>query len=172
VWEPLTVMSVCLRLTGLDATAALARAVSEVLSPGCVVLLVGDLGAGKTTFTKALAAALDVDEEITSPTFTIMQPYRARFVFGDATLLHLDAYRLGGPEALDDLGLDELLDGSVAVIEWGDLVASAFPDALTLTLTATDHDDTRTAVLTGSAAWTSALGRIAELVRAKGLQPC
>jgi tRNA threonylcarbamoyladenosine biosynthesis protein TsaE len=166
-------MSVCLRLTGLDATAALARAVSEELTPGCVLLLVGDLGAGKTTFTKALAAALDVDEEVTSPTFTIMQPYRARFVFGDATLLHLDAYRLGGPEALDDLGLDELLDGSVAVIEWGDLVASAFPDALTITLTATDeNDDERTALLAGPSCWESRLARVADGVDRLGIRPC
>ncbi len=166
-------MSVCLRLTGLDATAALARAVSEVLSPGCVLLLVGDLGAGKTTFTKALAAALDVDEEVTSPTFTIMQPYRARFVFGDGTLLHLDAYRLGGPEALDDLGLDEMLEGSVAVIEWGDLVARAFPDALTITLRAShDNDDERTALLAGPPCWASSLARVADATTRQGLLSC
>lgn len=162
-------MSVRLQITSLNSTAALARAVTAELRPGSVVLLIGDLGAGKTTFTKALAEAAGVNEEVTSPTFTIMRPYDAQFSFGSASLLHLDAYRLGGPEPLDDLGIFELLDdGAVAVIEWGDLVASAFPDALAIEFLVFD-DDTRTATMTGDA---QCMNRIAASSALEGLVLC
>lgn len=107
-------------------TGLVAAAVSGLLRPGDVVLLIGDLGAGKTAFTKLLAAALGIVEPVTSPTFTIMTEHR----YGDQTLLHLDAYRLDGPDALEDIGLFELLDdGAIAVIEWGDIVGAALGDA-------------------------------------------
>ena len=106
----------------LADTARLATTVAGLVRAGDVVLLIGDLGAGKTAFTKFLAAALGVVEPVTSPTFTIMTEHRA----GDQLLLHLDAYRLDGPDALEDLGLFELLDdGAIAVIEWGDIVEAA-----------------------------------------------
>ena len=106
----------------LEDTARLANAVAGLLRSGDVVLLIGDLGAGKTAFTKFLAVALGVVEPVTSPTFTIMTEHRA----GDRLLLHLDAYRLDGPDALEDLGVFELLDdGAIAVIEWGDVVQAA-----------------------------------------------
>ena len=162
-------MSVRLQITSLNATAALARAVTAELRPGSVVLLSGELGAGKTTFTKALAEAVGVEEEVTSPTFTIMRPYEAQFSFGPASLLHLDAYRLGGPEPFDDLGLFELLDsGAVAVIEWGDLVAVAFPEALMIEFTLLE-DDTRTAALTGDV---ECVNRIAADLHTRGLLSC
>ena len=110
----------------LDDTARLARAVAGLLRAGDVVLLIGDLGAGKTAFTKFLAAALGVVEPVTSPTFTIMTEHRAGDQQQQLLLLHLDAYRLDGPDALEDLGLFELLDdGAIAVIEWGDVVQAA-----------------------------------------------
>ena len=106
----------------LADTARLATTVAGLVRAGDVVLLIGDLGAGKTAFTKFLAAALGVVEPVTSPTFTIMTEHRT----GDQVLLHLDAYRLDGPDALEDLGLFELLDdGAIAVIEWGDIVEAA-----------------------------------------------
>jgi tRNA threonylcarbamoyladenosine biosynthesis protein TsaE len=134
----------------LADTALFADELARVLLPADVVLLIGDLGAGKTAFTKALARSLAVEEPITSPTFTIMRTYDGRFpggsraldlsagsvaVDGDSrgaavVLAHLDAYRLDHADAIEDLGLFELLDrGAVAVIEWGDLVAEAFDTA-------------------------------------------
>ena len=112
-----------------DETGAFARRVAMALRAGDVVLLIGDLGAGKTTFTKALAQGLGVDEPVTSPTFTLVRTYATAT---DLVLVHIDAYRLDGPDGLDDLALPELLeDGGCAVIEWGDLVAGALgPDHL------------------------------------------
>jgi tRNA threonylcarbamoyladenosine biosynthesis protein TsaE len=112
----------------LADTALIADELARVLLPGDVVLLIGDLGAGKTAFTKALARSLAIDEPITSPTFTIMRTYDGLLSSGLPSLLaHLDAYRLEHADAIEDLGLFELLDrGAVAVIEWGDLVAEAF----------------------------------------------
>lgn len=114
----------------LSDTALIANGLANVLLPGDVVLLIGDLGAGKTAFTKALARSLHIDEPITSPTFTIMRTYEGVLPLGaeeSVTLAHLDAYRLEHADAIEDLGLFELLDhGAVAVIEWGDFVAEAF----------------------------------------------
>ena len=117
----------CTTLTAdLRTTVTLAGRVASSLRPGDVVLLIGDLGAGKTTFAKALAKALGVSEPVTSPTFTLMRHYPLP---GGPTLLHLDAYRLDGPAGLDELGLSELLDdGAIAVIEWGDIVAAGIGD--------------------------------------------
>ena len=113
-------------------TAAVAEHVAVVVEPGDVVLLVGDLGAGKTTFTRALAVALGVDEPVTSPTFTLVRTYE-----GDRmNLVHVDAYRLSGPQDADDLALDELSPGAVTVVEWGDIIAPMFgPDVLRIELT-------------------------------------
>ncbi len=115
----------------LADTALFADELARVLLPGDVVLLIGDLGAGKTAFTKALARALAIEEPITSPTFTIMRTYDCQLPGGSPVVLaHLDAYRLDHADAIEDLGLFELLDrGAVAVIEWGDLVAEAFDTA-------------------------------------------
>jgi tRNA threonylcarbamoyladenosine biosynthesis protein TsaE len=115
------------RSASLFETVTLARELVRHVRRGDVVLLIGDLGAGKTAFAKGFGAALGAAEEITSPTFTIMRDYPVTLPDGPARFLHLDAYRLEGPGAVDDIGLFELLDeGGFALIEWGDLVAAAF----------------------------------------------
>jgi tRNA threonylcarbamoyladenosine biosynthesis protein TsaE len=120
-------MSICLRATSIDATRELAVAVAVNLRKHDVVLLDGELGAGKTAFTQFLAGALGVDEPVTSPTFAIMNQYTCSL----GTLAHLDAYRLGNSDGIDQLGLFELLDdGAVAIIEWGSLIADAFDEFL------------------------------------------
>lgn len=111
------------RTTSADETKELAAALAELARPGDLLLLVGDLGAGKTAFTQGFGAALGIDELITSPTFTLVNTYEGRL-----ELNHLDVYRLGDLAEFEDLGMGEMLDdGGVTVIEWGDAVAPALP---------------------------------------------
>jgi tRNA threonylcarbamoyladenosine biosynthesis protein TsaE len=95
---------------------ALGRRLAELLRPGDLVVLGGDLGAGKTTLTQGLGAGLGVRGEVTSPTFVLARVHR-----GDPgpDLVHVDAYRLGSLAEVDDLDLDASLEGSVTVVEWG-----------------------------------------------------
>lgn len=105
-------------------TVALGRDLGRRLAAGHVVLLEGPLGAGKTAFVRGLAMGLGCDpDDVSSPTFTIVQEYR-----GDATLQHVDLYRLS-PVEVDDLALDDLLEGAVMAVEWPDRWASAPLDA-------------------------------------------
>jgi tRNA threonylcarbamoyladenosine biosynthesis protein TsaE len=106
-------------------TARLGQAVGDVLVPGLVVGLNGTLGCGKTRLTQAIGAGLGIpDGEVVSPTFTICVPHEGRLPF-----LHLDAYRIGQPEEVDELGLDELAeDGVVLIIEWAELIKNLLPE--------------------------------------------
>lgn len=128
------------RTDGVDATRALAGALAELLEPGDVLLLAGELGAGKTAFTQGLGAGLGIDEQITSPTFTLARHYEGRIA-----LHHVDVYRLERFSEMQDIGVAELLDtGGVLVIEWGDAIATAMPaDYLEIHLTYGDGDDDR-----------------------------
>jgi tRNA threonylcarbamoyladenosine biosynthesis protein TsaE len=111
-----------LRTDSPDQTRAVASALADVLVPGDLVLLVGELGAGKTAFVQGLARGLGVEEPVTSPTFTIVQEYAGRL-----PLTHVDVYRLDRVQDLLDLGLEEAGDRGVTVVEWGDLVEQAVP---------------------------------------------
>lgn len=109
---------------GPDDTAAIAAAIAELSVAGDVFVLGGDLGAGKTAFTKAFGAALGVTENITSPTFTLAQEYDT----GRLVVHHLDVYRLEQLDEVIDLALPELFEsGGVVVIEWGDTISPALP---------------------------------------------
>jgi len=104
-------------------TRDLAAALAELARPSDLLVLVGDLGAGKTAFTQGFGRGLGIDEQITSPTFALVRSYTGRL-----DLYHLDVYRLEQVSEALDLGLSELLDdGSVTVIEWGDTIAPALP---------------------------------------------
>ena len=107
-------------------TEAVASKFAETLRNGDVVLLSGNLGAGKTAFVRGMAAGLGIDPtEVSSPTFTLIQEYGG----GRLPLHHVDLYRLTAAE-LEDLGLDELtLDAGVTAIEWPDRLSRAFPGA-------------------------------------------
>lgn len=126
--------------TGADATRSLAAAVAEQATAGDLILLAGELGAGKTAFVQGFGAALGVDQLITSPTFTLAHQYQGRLV-----LHHLDVYRLQRISEIDDIGVSELLDDNgVVLIEWGDAVAPALPnDYLEVTLRYGEGDDDR-----------------------------
>lgn len=123
-----------------DATAALASAVAGLLRGGDLVVLCGDLGAGKTVFSKAVGAALGVTDAMTSPTFTLVRSYEGR-----VRVHHLDVYRLDEPDEVTDLGLAELLDdAAVTLIEWGDRLRGLLPaDSLEVRLDLGEGDDER-----------------------------
>ncbi len=94
------------------------------VKPGTVIALTGDLGAGKTTLTKAIAKGLGVTETVTSPTFTVVKEYRS----GRLPLYHFDVYRIGDPEEMYELGYEEYFYGDgVCVVEWADLVEELLP---------------------------------------------
>jgi tRNA threonylcarbamoyladenosine biosynthesis protein TsaE len=106
-----------------EATQSLAAALGGVLEAGDLVLLVGELGAGKTAFVQGLARGLGIDEPVTSPTFTIVHEHVGRF-----RLAHVDVYRLERVQDLYDLGFDELVDDDrVTVVEWGDRIEHLVP---------------------------------------------
>ena len=102
-----------------EETIAFGRTLVELLSPPKLVLLRGDLGAGKTTLVKGIAAAFDAasEEDVTSPTFTLIHEYRGP----RANLFHIDLYRIDTPRELDTLALDDLRsENSILLIEWGE----------------------------------------------------
>jgi tRNA threonylcarbamoyladenosine biosynthesis protein TsaE len=110
--------------TSPEDTRELAAAVAGLARGGDLVLLAGELGAGKTCFTQGFGRALGVDEQITSPTFTLLRPYEGTAL----RLLHADVYRLEHLQEFLDLGIVEQVDGdAVAVIEWGDMAEPALP---------------------------------------------
>jgi len=100
-----------------DDMLALGRRLAAVLRPGDLVVLSGDLGAGKTTLVQGIGAGLGVRGPITSPTFVIARVHPS--LTGGPALVHADAYRLGSPAEVDDLDLDASLETSVTVVEWG-----------------------------------------------------
>lgn len=110
----------------------------SLLQPGDVLALEGDLGAGKTTFTKGLAKGLNITRNVNSPTFTIIKEYHGRL-----PLYHMDVYRV--EDSFEDLGFDEYFDGNgVTVVEWAHLVKEQLPEELlTIYLYLDDHDSRR-----------------------------
>ena len=135
-----------IELPDTDATRALGERLAASLRAGDLVVLVGDLGAGKTTLTQGIGAGLGVRGQIASPTFIIA---RAHPSLGDGPdLVHVDAYRLGDSLELDDLDLDTDVDTAVTVVEWGEGKAEGLAESrLQLDLARAD-DDTRTLTLT------------------------
>jgi tRNA threonylcarbamoyladenosine biosynthesis protein TsaE len=129
-----------------EATKKVAASIAPLLQPGDVILLDGDLGAGKTTFTQGLAEALGVDEAVTSPTFTLVRTYETTAGF---PLCHLDVYRLERLWEIVDLAIPEMLDdGAVAVVEWGKKAQAALPgDHLDITLEVAGGEGERTLTL-------------------------
>lgn len=124
----------------VDETRAVAGALGEMAQAGDVVLLAGDLGAGKTAFAQGYGAALGVETRMTSPTFTLANRHEGRL-----TLHHLDVYRLEQMREVMELGLYELLDGTSAMlVEWGDAIAPVLPsEHLEVRLVLGEGDDDR-----------------------------
>jgi tRNA threonylcarbamoyladenosine biosynthesis protein TsaE len=110
-----------------EETEALGERLAQKLGPGGVLALRGSLGAGKTRFAKGLARGLGVEEEITSPTYTIVSEYEAR-PGNPLPFYHIDAYRLNGEDDFEALGGRELLyGGGICLVEWGERIEAALP---------------------------------------------
>ena len=141
----------------VDETRALGGAVSAVVDAGDVLVLVGDLGAGKTAFVQGFSATLGVTAPVTSPTFTLANRYEGRLVVN-----HLDVYRFDGPEEASDLALPELLDEGVTLVEWGDTIASELPaEHLSVTIRFGSSDNDRSFELcTHGESWKRRAGRL------------
>jgi tRNA threonylcarbamoyladenosine biosynthesis protein TsaE len=129
-----------LRSDSVSATHAIAGVIAGLVRPRDIIVLAGDMGAGKTAFTVGFTRALGVSEEdqVSSPTFTLVHSYNS----GRIPVLHADLYRLNSMAEVADLGLREQVDlGAVALVEWGDVAAEVIGDSLTIELSHDDEDD-------------------------------
>lgn len=127
-------------LSSLQETAEFGRLMGERIDRRFCICLDGDLGAGKTTFSKALAAGFGVDEMVTSPTFTLVQEYQGRLPF-----YHFDVYRLGDEEAFLSQGFDEYWEEeALVVMEWAAMIQEILPEErLELRFYQTDREEER-----------------------------
>lgn len=157
-------------LTGLtrspEETRRLAGSLAGAARRGDVVVLAGALGAGKTTFAQGFAEALGVAGPVTSPTFTLLRQYPCTL----GLLLHADVYRLDRLAEVEDLGLSELVEQGVAIVEWGDVAVPALaPVAWTVTIepagddvrqvsVASDDDDRREGLAAAATGWQPVAG--------------
>jgi tRNA threonylcarbamoyladenosine biosynthesis protein TsaE len=130
-----------------EETEALGARLAAVLTPGTVVAFTGDLGAGKTAFTRGLARGLGVTDRVTSPTFTIVNEYEG----GRLPLFHFDMYRLASSEELFDIGWEDYLQrGGVCAVEWSENVSDALEeDALSVEISRGEQDGQRVIVIEG-----------------------
>lgn len=149
--------------TSAAHTQELAAALAATSLPGDLVLLAGEMGAGKTAFAQGFARGLGIADQVTSPTFTIVQEYSG----GRLNMHHLDVYRLETLREVADLGLGEMLDeDAVMLVEWGDAVLPALPDQyLELRITFGADDDERRIELRGvGGSWPARSRQIADAV--------
>ena len=114
-----------------EETEVLGERLAKILTPGCILAYRGDLGAGKTAFTRGLARGLDCREQVTSPTYTIVNEYLG----GRLPLFHFDMYRLRSADDLFDIGWDDYLErGGICAVEWSENVWEAMEDPITITI--------------------------------------
>lgn len=125
---------------------------------GDVILLIGDLGSGKTTLARYIIQALGIEEDIPSPTFTLLQSYDGQRGDTLIPIFHFDLYRLEAAGDIYELGLEDALDTGLSLIEWPDIAAPALPDdRLEIHLEAGSDADTRAITITGSPSWVDRL---------------
>ena len=129
----------------VEETEALGEALAKTFSPGDVLAYLGDLGAGKTAFTRGLARGLGCTGRVTSPTFTIVNEYEG----GRLPLFHFDMYRLADSDALFDIGWEDYLDrGGVCAVEWSEQVEDAMPPETIYVTIARHPEDERGRIIT------------------------
>ena len=138
-----------IRTISPEETEAIGRKIAAKLLPGDIIAYYGDLGAGKTAFTRGLAAGLGVTEQVTSPTYTIVNEYLS----GRLPLFHFDMYRLGSADDLFDIGWEDYLArGGVCAVEWSENVEEALSGAIRITISKDPADENvRTITIEGGA---------------------
>ena len=130
-----------------EETEAVGAALGKILSPGTILAYRGDLGAGKTAFTRGLARGLGATDMVTSPTYTIVNEYLS----GRLPLFHFDMYRLASADDLWDIGWDDYLDrGGVCAVEWSENVDDAMENAIFITIEKTGADSRRITIEGGN----------------------
>ena len=128
-----------------EETEALGERLGKILTPGTILAYRGDLGAGKTAFTRGLARGLGCTQQVTSPTYTIVNEYLG----GRLPLFHFDMYRLRSSDDLFDIGWDDYLErGGICAVEWSENVAEAMEDPITVTIEKTG-EESRKITITG-----------------------
>jgi len=126
--------------TSPEETEAVGEALAKCLTPGAVIAYTGDLGAGKTAFTRGLARGLGAKDRVTSPTYTIVNEYLS----GRLPLFHFDMYRLGSSEELFDIGWEDYLErGGVCAVEWSENVEDAMEEPIVVTIEKTGENTRR-----------------------------
>lgn len=156
-------MTLVVELPTVDDTRDFGRRLAQLLRAGDLVILDGPLGAGKTALAQGIGSGLGVRGDVTSPTFVVSRihpPDPARG--GRLPLVHVDAYRLGTVNEVDDLDLDASLDDSVTIVEWGEGKVEQLAEAHLLVRLTRGDDDVRTASLIGvGPTWADRLARLA-----------
>ena len=123
-----------------EETEAVGQALGKILQPGTVLAYTGDLGAGKTAFTRGLARGLGATEQVTSPTYTIVNEYLS----GRLPLFHFDMYRLHSADDLWDIGWEDYLDrNGICAVEWSENVADAMENAIWIRIEKTGEESRR-----------------------------
>ena len=131
-----------------EETEAIGSALAKILTPGTVLAYRGDLGAGKTAFTRGLARGLGYTEPVTSPTYTIVNEYLG----GRLPLFHFDMYRLGSSDDLWDIGWEDYLErGGICAVEWSENVDDAMENAIWVTIEKLGEDARRITIEGGEA---------------------
>lgn len=138
-----------LTLPDLNTVAALGRRIAAKLQPGDVVALSGDLGAGKTTLSRAILAAAGHAGEVPSPTFTIIETYART----DPPMVHADFYRLDDPSELEEIGLDDYREGAALLAEWPDRAGGFAHEPACLSVELENGGEGRRAIVEGGSAW-------------------
>lgn len=151
---------IAIELPDEAATATLAARVAGLARPGDVIALKGELGAGKTTFARAFIRARGGDEDVPSPTFTLVQVYE----LGDAAVWHFDAYRLRDPEEAWELGIEDAFAGGISLIEWPERLQPLLPARrLEIALHPGASPTARRALIDPAGDWAARLAAVASL---------
>jgi tRNA threonylcarbamoyl adenosine modification protein YjeE len=153
-------LTVSFSLGDLAATARLAQELSQLCSAGDVIALHGTLGAGKTSFAREFIQALGLEEEVPSPTFTLVQTYPLADHDADA-IWHFDMYRINNPAEAYELDIEDAFEGGISLVEWPEKLGELLPeDCLHLHLTMTENEGERVASLDGGPNWAERLGSL------------
>jgi tRNA threonylcarbamoyladenosine biosynthesis protein TsaE len=157
-----------LRSDSVAATSAIAASLAGVARRGDLIVLAGEMGAGKTAFAKGFGEAIGVSEPITSPTYTLVHSYPA----GRVTLHHADIYRLTSLHEVADLAFSELLESDgIVIVEWGDVVAGSLGEHVLVRLEFDENDDDAREILITASGRTWA-ARWAEIERRLAVFAC